>query len=268
MKKILYLFVVSMGLFTACKKGELVENTPYEYVNPGDTRYSYIKILNLTPGSPVANYYLDGAKFSGGLSSTGIESAGYTYNGLFPDFGYAVTTPGSHKLTAKVVPAATTDANLEILNTTINPAPGKYYSMFTTGQYSSTSKVIPSVLTIEDVKPMLDTSKIFVRLVNLAIGGPNLDLVKGDLVTGTKIITNVAYGSASSGWIEIPNPGSGTAPSQNLWFVNSLTGVPVISVAFTSALTKGRAYTIYSRGIFGSTATATLYNVTFYTTFF
>jgi len=256
-------------VLTACEKGELVENTPYEKIAAGDAKYSYIKILNLTTGSPVANYYMDGTKFSASLSSTGIESTGYTYNNLFPDFGYAVTTPGSHKLTAKVVPAAAADANLEILNTTINPAAGNYYSMFTTGQYTSTSKIIPSVLTLEDVRPALDTSKIFIRLVNLANGGPNLDLVKGaTIATGTKLISNITYGSASSGWVEIPNPGSGTAPASSLWFVNSATGAPVLTTAFTSALTKGRAYTIYSRGIFGSTTTATLYTITFYTTFF
>ncbi|UKT63600.1 DUF4397 domain-containing protein [Pedobacter mucosus] len=268
MKKILYFFVVGMGLLTACKKGELVENTPYEKIAPADPKYSYIKILNLTPGSPVANYYIDGTKFSASLSSTGIENTGYSYNILFPDFGYAVTTPGTHKLTAKIVPAAAADANLEILNTTINPVAGKYYSLFTTGQYTTTSKTIPSVLTIEDIRPALDTAKIFVRFVNLANGSPNIDVVKGaDLATGTKIISNVAYGASSSGWVEIPALGAGTAPIVPIWFVNSATGASIFPAVLSLTITKGRAYTIYSRGIVGTTGT-TLPTYTFYTTFF
>nr|WP_199156958.1 DUF4397 domain-containing protein [Pedobacter sp. ASV2] len=263
MKKILYFIAVSLGLFAACKKGDLVENTSYEKVAPADPKYSYIKILNLSPGSPVLTFYMDGNKFSSALSSSGTENAGYTYNGLFPDLGYAVTSPGAHTLTGKIIPTAKDDPNLEVFKTQITPEAGKYYSVFPTGQYSA-SKQIPSSLMIEDTKPLLDTAKIFVRLVNLLSGSPNLDMVR-DVVTGTKLISNVAYNTAST-WVEIPNPGIGTAPSNKVFFNNSVTGAPLLTTATTITLTKGRAYTIYLRGVLGSTAFPPA--ITFYTTFY
>lgn len=264
MKKILYFIAVSIGLFSACKKGDLVENTAYEKISPADPKYSYLKILNLTPGSPVLTFYMDGTKFSSSLSSLGVENAGYAYNGLFPDLGYAVTSPGSHNLTAKIIPTVVPDPNLEVFNTTILPEAGKYYTIYTTGQYTATSKKIPSSLMVEDSRPTLDTSKIFVRMVNLYNGSPNLDLVK-DAVAGTRIISNVAYGTATS-WAEIPNLGPGTAPAPKLFVNIAGTGTPLIASGSTFTLTKGRAYTIYIRGVAGSTTYPLA--VTFYTTFY
>lgn len=259
--------VLGIGLFSACDKGELVENTPYETLSAGDPKYSYVKFLNVTPGSPVANYYLDGVKISAGLSSTGVENAGYTYNGVFPDLGYAATTPGAHKLTAKIIPTATADASLEILNTTITPEAGKYYTYFTSGQYSSTNKSLGTILAIEDVKPALDTAKIFVRFINLGVGAPNIDVVRGDLPTAGKIINNIATGT-SSGWVDIPTPGSGTAPTNKFWFVTAGTTTPFVTAVYSATLTKGRAYTLYLRGITGNTTATLMPQVTFYTTFY
>lgn len=269
MKKLIYILSACIGLFSACSKEddyENVENTEYEKLAPADPKYSYLKVLNLTPGSPVSNYYIDGTKFSASLSSTGIENAGYTYNGLFPDFGYAATTPGSHKFTAKIIPTATVDANLEILNTTINPEPGKYYTIYTTGLYSATNKALGTPFVLEDVKPALDTTKIFIRLVNLASGLPNIDLVRGTSVTDPKIITNVGYGQASN-WVSLTNLGPGSSPIIPLWYASSATGAPLFPVVTNATLIKGRAYTLYLRGISGTTGT-TAVTQTFYTTFF
>lgn len=255
-------------LFTACKKQVLVENTVYEKVAPGDPKYAYIKILNVTPSSPTVNFFIDGTKFSAGLSSLGVENAGYNYTtatSLFPDLGYAVTTPGTRKLTAKIIASATADAGLEVFNTSITPQAGKYYTIFTTGQYNTTAKQIPSSLVIEDVKPALDTSKVFVRVINVYNGGPNLDLIKGDVPTGPKIVTNVAYGTAS-GWAEVPSPGSGVAPSVKYLLYNTTTGGAVIAGTFSLSLTKGRAYTLYLKGVVGNASF--LPTITSYTTFY
>lgn len=264
MKKILYLIAVCIGLFAACKKGTLVENTAYEKLMPGDPKYSYLKILNLTPGSPALNFYMDGPKFSSAYSTLGVENAGYAYNIVFPDLGYAVTAPGTHTLTGRVIPTAAADPNLEVFNTQISPEAGKYYTVFTTGVYTTTSKKIPSSIMLEDVRPALDTSKVFVRLINMLNNGPSIDLVK-DLATGTKIVTNVGYGRASD-WVEIPNPGPGTAISFKFFFNDTVTGTPLNSAAVTSTLSKGRAYSLYVRGIIGNTTYPPA--LTFYTTFY
>jgi hypothetical protein len=268
MKKILYFMLLGIGLFSACEKGELVENTPYETLAPADPKYAYVKFLNVTPGSPVANYYLDGVKVSAALSSTGVENAGYTYNGVFPDLGYAATSPGAHKLTAKIIPTATADPSLEILNTTITPAAGKYYTYFTSGQYSTTNKTLGTILAIEDVRPALDTAKIFVRFINLGVSSPNVDVIRGETTTtGTKIISNIATGT-TSGWVDLPTPGQGTAPTNKYWFVTAGTTTPYVTAVYSGTLTKGRAYTLYLRGINGNTTATLMPQVTFYTTFY
>ncbi|MGM9476698.1 DUF4397 domain-containing protein [Pedobacter sp. GSP4] len=264
MKKILYFIAVGIGLFAACKKGDLVESTTYEKIAPADPKYSYLKILNLSPASPALTFYMDGAKFSSALSTLGTENAGYAYNGLFPDLGYAVTTPGSRVLTGKILSTATADANLEVFNTTIAPEAGKYYTVYTTGQYNTTTKKIPSSLMVEDNRPALDTTKIFVRMVNLSAGSPNLDLVK-DVATGTKIISNVAYGTATA-WTEIPSLGPGITPSIKVFINPTGTSTPLLAAGSTFALTKGRAYTIYVRGIIGNATYP--FAATFYTTFY
>lgn len=263
MKKILYFIAAGAMLFSACEKGTLVENTVYEKLAPADPKYAYVKILNLTPSSPVITYYMDGTKFSSASSTTGKESSGYAYNGLYPDLGYATTTPGAHVLTGKIIPTAAVDSGLEVLNASINVAGGKYYTIFTTGTYS-TDKKIASTVVLEDSRPALDTSKIFVRLANLYNGSPNLDMVR-DAANGTKIVTNVAYGT-SSGWVEIPNIGQGQTPATKLFFNNTGTTTTLLTAGVTATLTKGRAYTIYLRGIVGST-TFPLAG-TFYTTFY
>jgi len=250
MKKTLYLIAGCIVLFAACKKGDLVENTAYERLAANDTKYAYLKILNLTPGTPVVNFYMDGPKFSAVNSGTGIETGGFAYNGLFPDFGYAVTTPGSHNLTAKVLSTATADANLQVMDQTISPEGGKYYTVYTTGIYDAAGKKIPSLIMIEDTKPPLDTSKVFLRVANMYNGSPNLDLVK-DAATGAKIISNVAYGT-SSDWQEVPSIGPGTAPTFKL-FINAVgTSNTLVPAGLSITPTKGRSYTIYLRGILGN----------------
>ena len=136
-----------------------------------------------------------------------------------------------------------------MLNTTINAGAGKYYTLFTSGVYSATNKSVGPILMIEDVRPSLDTAKIFLRLVNMYNGSPNLDLVK--VTTMSKISTNVAYGTASN-FAEIPSPGNGTAPINSLALYNTVTGV-ALTTPGNFTFTKGRAYTIYIRGVLGNT---------------
>lgn len=250
MKKILYIIAGCIGLFAACEKGDLVENTVYEKLSPGDPKYAYIKILNLTPGSPVVNFYMDGSKFSAVNSTSGIENGGFGYNGLFPDFGYAVTTPGTHNLKAKIIPTAAADANLEVFDQQIAPEGGKYYTLYTTGLYTAANKKIPSSIMIEDTRPALDTTKVFFRLANMYNGSPNLDIVK-DIATGPKIIANVAYGT-SSDWNEVPNLGPGTAPTFKIFFNVAGTNTTLIAAGLSGTVTKGRSYTIYLRGVLGN----------------
>ncbi len=239
--------VACVGFFTACEKGTLIETTEYEKVAPGDPKYSYIKVLNVTPSSPVVNFLVDGKKFSSALSSTGTPSTGYGYNGLYPDLGYAAVSPGTRSLTANIIPTATVDPNLEVFKQSINAGAGKYYTIFTTGIYSTTTKSIPSAIVLEDIRPAIDTTKVFVRFVNLYNGSPNLDIIRNS--NGVKLASDVAYGTASP-FTEIANPGPGVAPVNLFTVTNTATGATVST--YSLGLIKGRAYTIYTRGILGN----------------
>lgn len=265
-KKLYYLMAGFAMLFSACDKDKgYVENTEYEKLTPGDPKYSYLKIVNLSAGSPIVNFYIDGAKFSTKLSSTGIENAGYGYNQLFPDLNYAVTTPGTHVLTAKVIPTATTDANLEVFNSNINPAAGKYYTLIVNGAYNTTTKNIPSFLTLEDTKPTLDTTKVILKFVNVLSGGTPLSLVRGTSPADPKIISNIAVNSASD-WVELSLPGGGPNPSLSFMLVDATTNAAASAIYTTTSFTKGRAYTLYYRGISGSTTFPAGFS--FYTSFY
>lgn len=263
MKRLIYLIAVSIGLLTSCTKEELVENTVYEKVAPGDPKYSYFKVLNVTAGSPVVNYYLDGTKSSALYSTTGVES-GYAYNGIFPDLGYATATPGTRNLAARLTSAATpvADRGLEVFNAPFNFAAGKYYTVLLAGIYNTTSKKIESSLVLEDSRPALDTSKIYVRFANLYNGGPNLTISQAYKGVSQTLGTNVAFGKASD-WVSINSPGQ-----PNVYTItNSATGAVVFpGVAAGVTLTKGRAYTLYLRGVQGNTTYPATF--TFYTTFY
>lgn len=265
MKKILYFIAAGALLFSACEKGTLVENTVYEKLAPADTKYAYVKILNLTPSSPVLTYYMDGTKFSAGYTASGAEASGFAYNGLYPDLGYASVTPGAHALAGKILSTATVDPGLEVLTSPITLEGGKYYTLFTTGTYSTVDKKIASSVVVQDVRPTLDTSKVFVRFAHFYNGTGNLDVVKDAAATGPKIVSNVAYGTVS-GWMEVPNPGQGTGISVKVFFNNAGTPTPLAAAGSTLSFTKGRAYTIYVRGITGSTTFPL--SATYYTTFY
>lgn len=240
-----------------------MENTVYEKLQPADPKYSYFKVLNLSAGSPAVNYFLEGTKASGLYSTTGVES-GYGYNGLFPDLGYAVTTPGTHTLSARLTSAAlpVADRGLEVFTGSFDLPAGKYFTIVPGGLYNTTTKKIESSLVLEDVRPALDTTKIYVRFANLYSGSPNLDVTQTLAGVSQKIASNIGFGKASE-FVVISNPGK--ANLYNL--TNSSTGAVVLTTATTGiTLIKGRAYTLYIRGVLGNATYPPLF--TFFTTFY
>ncbi len=261
MKKITYIFLLFTAAFASCKKNELVETSTYTVVKAGDPANSYVRFINMTPGSPISNYFLNGVKISGGPSTTGIE-AGFTYASAFPMGGgqYVPARVGANSLEAKIIGPALVDPGLSVFNTTVNTAAGKYYSLITSGVYNTVDKKIPSSILIEEVKPSLDTSKIFVRLINLFNGGvANIDMVQQ--TTGQVIIPNVAFGAASE-FTVIPLPGQ-----SNIYrFLNTGTTTPASANTLTAQLIKGQAYTIILRGVNGSITTP--FGISFYSSFY
>ena len=153
---------------------------------------------------------------------------------------------------------------MEVYNTPVNFGAGKYYSIIPNGIYTVASKKIPASYIIEDVRPATDTTKIFIRLANFYNNGPAVDLIK-DSATGTKLISNSANGTVSN-WISIPNPGNTSSPSNKFYLNVAGTATTLITDGATLNMAKGRAYTLYLRGVLGNaTYPATLVT---YTTFY
>lgn len=252
MKRIFYTMLVFAIGITACEKPEIVSDSAYESIKPGDPAYSFVKIINASPRSPLVNFYFDSQKFTAGLSSSGAETSGLAYGGAYPSSGYAVASPKTYTLSGRIAGAATVDPGLEVLNQSFTAGGGKYYTIFTDGAYDLSTKKISAIKILEDKIPALDTSKVLIRFVNMLTGGPGIDLVK-DRLDGAKLAVNVQY-SQSTDWIELPDPGPGTAPSFNFFFYNAATGQPINNVAIAVTLSKGRAYTLFVRGVAGDTA--------------
>lgn len=251
MRQLSLLTSIICMLFWSCEKPEVVSDSVYEKISPGDPNYSFIKIINTSPSSPVLNFYFNGSKFTSGLSSSGKETSGLSYAGSYPGLGYSVTTPTAKNVTAKVATGASVDGGVEVLNSTITVSGGKYYSVFTDGAYDVINKKIGGIKVFEDAIPSLDTTKIMVRYINMYNSPASIDLFK-DAANGSNIASNIKYGEAS-GWVSIPNPGLGTSPTYFLYFVDHSTGQTLLSARIVGSLTKGMAYTIYTSGIAGNT---------------
>lgn len=261
MKKLLYILLAISAIFTSCKKGELVESTPYTKINAADPAYSYLRFINITPGSPNVNFYLNSTRVTGAYNALSGET-GFGYLGFFPNLGgqYLPITPGKNTIEAKIISSATVDPNLNVFNTPIETTGGKYYSLLTTGTYTTDKKISNSFL-LEEVKPLLDTTKILVRLVNLFNGGTaNIDMVQKS--TGQVLISNIAQNGISP-YVSIPLPGQANVYAFN--YTGTATS-PAPTYTVTATLTKGQAYTFFVRGINGSTAFpfGTSYTASFY----
>ncbi|WP_231490620.1 DUF4397 domain-containing protein [Pedobacter sp. Leaf170] len=259
MKKILYILVVLTTSFLACKKGTLVESTPYTKINAGDPAYSYLRFINVAPGSPVVNYYLGDVRSSGNYNALTGET-GFGYVSIFPISSgqYLPIAPGTNKVDAKIVATATVDKGLNVFNSTINTEGGKYYTMFLNGSYGADKK-IPSSLLLEEVKPKLDTSKVLIRLVNLYSGATgNMDVLQN--ATGQSLISNIAFNNAS-GFVEIPLPGQ-----SNVYQIRVAGTTTPLTINFAPVLSKGQAYTFVTSGIAGSTTFP--FRINSYTSFY
>lgn len=245
MKKLIYTLIGFALFFAACNKNkEIVENTKYEKLEIGDSKYTYLKFLNLSQGSPIVNYYLNGSKFSARLSSTGVENGGYTFSQIFPGSGnYAAAAPGQYQVSAKIIPTAATDPNLEVFNNSTSFAGGKNYSIYFYNKYNVSAKKIPAYVVYEDVRPTLDTTSVLVRLASFGTNAPSFDLSVGTTYIAP-IVKNVTPGKISD-WARLANLGPGIDIALKAYLTISGQSAPVIAAGNDLTLSKGRAYTVY-----------------------
>lgn len=250
-KKILSFVVFALFcVLSACEKDTNLESTS---LFPVDITKPFIKFVNASPGSPIINFYMDNIKMTGTYTVSGTE-AGIAYAALYPSLGYSQSKRGSGKISTKIAGVSTIDPGLVTFEGSVNLEAGKYYSAFTVDQYDAVNKK-QNLLVIEDKNPAVDTSKVFLRVINFQVNRPKADVF---LSTGEKLFSGVEYKKETE-FVSIPNPGKEST------YVLKDTGTgAVIPLTLKLTLTKGRAYTLVLRGIAGTTSGVNAHAVTLY----
>jgi len=232
---------------TACKKDKSIQviDIPVDAAN-----ISRIKYFNFAAGAPSVNFYANGVKVSGILSSTGSESAtGTAYGGVYPASNYSIIKPGTYKVNGIVPSTAATNANVSISEISQSLTNEKYYSLYTCGIYNSTSKTAESFV-LEDVLPGPAASNLvsYVRFVNTIPNGTSaMNLIIKNSVSGleTVVATNIAYKTGSA-FVAVP------VGSYELYVRYPSSSTNVISRNGTTNgvvnFLGGRAFTVGARG--------------------
>ena len=218
------------------------------------TSGAFVKFFNFGVGAPNVNFYANGDKVSGVLSSTGQELTSGTGPGGAADGGfYSVLAPGSYSFTGHI--AAVVDSNLTIATVPGTLADGKLYSFYLSGPYNTTTKTIDGFL-VEDALPnangvVADYAGAYVRFVNAISNSSPMTLYAKSTSDTTQaentIGTAVAYKSAGS-FVKIP---AGTYTLTTRVAGSSTNVITRTGVSFAI----GRVYTIGARGDITVTST-------------
>ena len=159
-----------------------------------------VKFFNFALGAPSVNFYAGPTKVSAIVSTTGVESTtGTAFSFVFPlNNSYAVLTPGTYDMTARIPTSVTVDPNLAIATLNTQLLNGKNYSLYTSGLYNTTTKSADAFI-VEDNLPPVDTSGTFVRFVHASHNANPLNLVIRNTTTSVETIvaTGIPYKSAS-----------------------------------------------------------------------
>lgn len=251
--KMKILNIAILGLlcaFSACEKDTSLEATATSAV---DSNKPFVKFFNASPGSPIINFYMDNIKMTGTYTVSGTET-GIAYAAIYPSLGYSQSTGSSSKISTKIAGSSTVDPGVVTSESTVNLTAGKYYSVFAVDQYDAVTKK-QKLLVIEDKSISADTTKAFLRLVNLQVKRGKVDL---SLSTGEKVFSGIDY-LKETDFVSITNPGK-----ENTYiFKDTATGL-TIPLTLKLTLAKGRAYTLVLRGIAGTTSGINAHAATIY----
>lgn len=256
MKKILLFITLAVPIFfIACDK-ELSIPERFTPIGEGNTN---IKFLNLSPGSPQLNFYLNGTKTSAFNPTSAGAEVGMAYNGFYPaTIGYTTTPAGSIKLEAIVTPTSTVMPGATLISTTQTFAANKFYTVALVDTFTQAKIVV-----LEDDPSVADMTKAYYRVANFLATKP----VKVEVVrtsTGdpfSKVYNNIAPQTAIP--FDPMDAGSGQVYKIYLRDVNTDAKLDSVS-NFAPSLTK--KYTFYVRGGQATTGT-TRPIISYYTTF-
>lgn len=257
------MLLVAMVATSACEKNAVQQIA--EPLSGG----AAVKFFNFSPGSPQVNFYIGNTKTTA-IASTGCYdlkaitdslkavclSAGreattgtaYGSSAVSSNAWYTNQPAGNATIAAKI--AATTDLGLAIANLDAPLADGKFYSFYLSGIYNTTTKTSEAFIVEDKIPPVTDYNVAWVRFVNATSNSNPITLY----LTNTTTLLEVPIGGevaykAAGDFVAIPF-GNYTMSAR----ASSGTMAPITRT--TTALGRGRVYTVTARGDAVSTVTA------------
>jgi hypothetical protein len=240
MKKLISgLIIITVCGIMACNK----ENTLADNYIPVTGEHTNIKFLQLSPGAPELNFYVNGLKTSAVLTLTGATKVlGLTYSSLFPStIGYATLPPGSLKIEAKVTDSSTVLPGAVLLTATQTFAANKFYTFALVDTFTKVSYVA-----VEDDPTIPDETKSYLRVANfIADSAINVVITKTSSdYPYSKTYTNVAPKTV----LAFDSLGAGTGQIYKIEMKRASNNATLVTlINFTPSKTK--KYTFYARGL-------------------
>lgn len=242
MKKIIFsLLTIAIITFAivSCNK----QNTLPDHYIPVTDEHTNIKFLQLSPGAPPLNFYVNGIKSTAVLTATGANKVlGLSYPDLYPaTIGYTSLTPGSLKVDAKVIDSSTVMPGAVLLSATQTFAANKFYTFALVDTFTKVSYVA-----VEDDPTIPDETKSYLRVANfIADSAINVVITKTSSdYPYSKTYTNVAPKTV----LAFDSLGAGTGQVYKIELKRASNNSTLVTlINFTPSRTK--KYTFFARGL-------------------
>lgn len=228
----------------ACKK----ENTIPERFTPVPASNTSVKFLNLSPGSPSVNFYVNGAKATAFAPTSAGAVTGMAYNGSYPSTsGYATLPSGALKMEAIVIPSSSVGAGTTLNTFTREFNSGKFYTVVLVDTFTSVAPIV-----IEDDPSVPDPGKAYFRIANFSAGSPyKVEVMK----TSTGYSYSKTFASvAAKSVVAYDTLGSGSGQVYKVYLRNAATDEKLDSIVNFAPL-QSKKYTVYIRGGKATTGT-------------
>ncbi len=242
MKKIIFgLLTVITFIVFACKKTDTIPNRTT--FNPPDI--ANIKGMHLSPDAPLFNIMVDSLRALTVIETGADVESGLGFGAVVPSLsnGYSIVPAGTHTISAKVPSTSAILPNQTIVSKSANLVQGKYYTIAVVDSLSKLDALI-----IEDNLGIPDTSKTYFRIFNFMMKGTADIEFQGSAggynfsKNGIPFKTVSNFDTLTQGTYKIFLRANGSATK-----LDSIT-------AF--APSKGRKYTLYTRGVVGQTGSS------------
>lgn len=157
-KLIIGCFAMCMVALAACTKTHTIPDR----FSPVPTGMANIKFLNMSPGAPQVNFFVNSNKFSAGNPTSGGAVTGISYPGFYPSaVGYAMTPAGSIKVDVIVPESSTVMPNATVLTTTQTVDANKFYTLVMLDTITQAKAIM-----VQDDASLPDATMSYIRVAN------------------------------------------------------------------------------------------------------